>query len=139
MTGLGNFTDNILIKMNTFCPCNSKQLFSDCCEAIIKGEIKAESAEKLMRSRYTAYTISDIHYLLKTTHPSQRKHYSPMDMEKWAKESKWQRLEIINATENTVEFKAYYLNRAGEPKIHYEKSTFVFQNGEWLYMDGIYK
>lgn len=125
--------------MMEFCPCNSNVLFSECCDPIIKGEVKAQTAEKLMRSRYSAYTISAIEYLITTTHSSQRNLYSPKEMEKWAKESNWQKLEIIHSTENTVEFKAYFLDLKGDSHVHYEKSTFVSENGEWYYLDGVYE
>ena len=48
-----------------------------------------------MRSRYTAYTLQDMPYLARTLHPSQRSDYDEAGAEKWARESEWDGLEII--------------------------------------------
>lgn len=120
------------------CLCGSPITFSKCCEPIINKKNKAETAEQLMRSRYTAYTLSNIDYLIATTHPSERGNYSPGDMEKWAKDNDWQGLEIIQTTTNTVEFKAYFIDSKGKKQVHHEKSTFVMENGNWYYFDGVY-
>src|SRR6478609_9865033 len=96
----------------TNCYCGSGQTFENCCKPYIIGVNKPSSAETLMRSRYSAYVTSAIDYLLKTTAASEREYYSREEMLKWASESKWEKLEIINATENTVEFKAYFLDKS---------------------------
>lgn len=57
----------------------------------------------------------------------------------WAKANEWQKLEIIAATENTVEFKAYFLDENKQNQIHHEFSTFIKENGSWFYMDGKFK
>ena len=48
------------------------------------------------------------------------------------------KLEIIAANETTVEFKAFYLDENLKAPIHHEKSTFVFEEGRWFYVDGIF-
>jgi len=118
------------------CFCGSKSLFSNCCQSIIKGNIKVNSAEQLMRSRYSAYATSEVDYLIKTSHSTLRKQQAAKDIEKWANENKWQKLEILNSSESTVEFKAYFLDRSKKQQVHYEKSTFVVEDGEWLYLTG---
>lgn len=75
------------------CPCCSKLEFDQCCSPFLKG-LPAPTPEKLMRSRYTAYTLCDSAYILRTTHPSMRKYYSAKSIEQWAKESLWLSLEI---------------------------------------------
>lgn len=127
------------MQASEFCPCGLQKVHSSCCTLVIKGDVKVSSAERLMRSRYVAYTIAAIDYLIKTTYPSQRSLYSPKEMEKWARESNWQKLEILHATENTVEFKAYFKDKHGISHVHYEKSTFAFENEEWYYVDGVYE
>ena len=37
------------------CPCGSEKIYTECCEPLIKGDRVAETAEALMRSRYTAH------------------------------------------------------------------------------------
>jgi SEC-C motif-containing protein len=118
------------------CPCGSQKNFKECCEPFINGTQKAPTAEALMRSRYSAYATHAAEYLLATTHISERKQYSKSDILNWATSNQWLQLEIIKATENTVEFKAYFLDNKLQKQIHYERSTFKFENGSWFYVDG---
>jgi SEC-C motif-containing protein len=57
---------------NTKCPCGTGLELAQCCEPFIKGKSKAPTAEKLMRSRYSAFALGDIDYIEKTTDPSAR-------------------------------------------------------------------
>ena len=122
--------------MTEKCYCCSGLLFRDCCEPYVKGIKKAPTAEALMRSRYSAYAAHAVDYLLATTHISRRKYHSKKDIQQWAVSNQWLKLEIIKATENTVEFKAYFLDALLQPQVHHEKSTFKQQNGSWFYVDG---
>ena len=118
------------------CYCGSDIEFQNCCEPLIKGLQKATTAEALMRSRYSAYAIHQADYLVATTHISQRKYHTKKEILNWATTNKWLKLGIINTTENTVEFKAYFLDNALQNHIHHELSTFIFENGSWFYVDG---
>lgn len=122
--------------MNTVCYCHSGKSFQDCCEPYILGKEKAPTAETLMRSRYTAYCIQNADYLLVTTHFSTRKSHSRKDILAFASENHWVKLEILTATENVVEFKAYYLNSGLQPQMHHEKSVFKKEGAQWYYVDG---
>ena len=51
------------------CPCESGKTFKKCCEPFITGAKEAETAEQLMRSRYTAYTQVEMDYIQKTHDP----------------------------------------------------------------------
>jgi SEC-C motif-containing protein len=92
-----------------------------------------------MKSRYSAYATHNVDYLWNTTHVSQRKYYSKEEILHWAKANQWQKLEIISATENTVEFKAYFLDENMLNQVHYEFSTFKQENGSWFYVNGKFK
>ena len=118
------------------CYCGSNIRFQDCCEPLIKGLHKAATAEVLMRSRYSAYATHQADYLVVTTHISQRKYHTKKEILNWATTNKWLKLEIINTTENTVEFKAYFLDNKLQNHIHHELSTFIVENGSWFYVDG---
>ena len=89
-----------------------------------------------MKSRYSAYATHQVDYLYDTTEVSQRKYYSKADILNWATANEWQKLEIISFKENTVEFKAYFLDENKQNQIHYEFSTFVKENNSWFYVDG---
>jgi len=120
------------------CFCGSDQPYSRCCGPIIKGTVKAISAEKLMRSRYSAYVMAEVDYLFETTHISKRTGLDKKEIEQWAKTNHWLQLEIIKAEIFSVEFKAYFRDRSGKKQVHHEKSAFVFENGNWFYVDGVF-
>ena len=118
------------------CPCGSHISLQECCSPYIQGDIIVPTAEKLMRARFTAFYLNDSEYLYKTRHVSQKKYTNKSDILAWAQQNTWQKLEIINHTENTVEFKAYYLDQNKIPQIHHEKSTFILFQNNWYYVDG---
>jgi SEC-C motif-containing protein len=120
------------------CFCGSEISFNQCCQPIIEGTQRAMTAEALMRSRYSAYAIHNVDYLIATTHPSQRDNYSKEEISFWATNNQWQRLEILAVTPTTVTFKAYYLDSNNQLQLHYEYSRFVEEKGEWFYVDGDY-
>ncbi len=120
------------------CFCGAGISFDQCCQALLLGKQKAITVEALMRSRYVAYIVQDVDYLIATTAPSHRKYYSKEAILNWANQNQWQRLEIIHVTRTTVEFKAYYLDTNNQPQLHHEYSRFVFEEGEWFYIDGDY-
>lgn len=119
-----------------YCYCGSENSFSDCCEPYIKGIKNAPTAEKLMRSRYSAYATQEADYLVETTHISTRKYHKKSDILEWSKSNNWLRLEVLNACENSVEFKAYFLDNQLHANIHHEKSAFKFESEKWFYVDG---
>jgi SEC-C motif-containing protein len=121
------------------CYCGSGKSFESCCAPYINGVQKAPTAVALMKSRYSAYVTHQADYLLATTLSSERKYYSREEILHWATANKWQKLEIISFTENTVEFKAYFVNENNANKVHYEFSTFKQENGSWYYVDGTFR
>ena len=66
--------------MKNSCYCGSGNSFSDCCEPFVKGIKNAPTAEKLMRSRYSAYASQEADYLFATTHISTRKYLFNSEM-----------------------------------------------------------
>lgn len=125
------------------CFCGSGDTFEQCCKPIIDGTQPASTAQALMRSRYSAYVIVASQYLIDSTHISQRANYSKADIEAWAKESHWQKLEIIDCKKGLsddsigeVEFKAYYKDSKNTLQIHHERSVFKKENGDWFYVSG---
>lgn len=118
------------------CFCGSQQMFADCCDPYIKEIKKAPTAEALMRSRYAAYATQEADYLMKTTHISTRKNHLKSDILDWSKSNNWVRLEILDVSETTVEFKAYFIDDSLQANVHHEKSAFKFEDGSWFYVDG---
>jgi SEC-C motif-containing protein len=122
--------------MDKNCYCGSLITFESCCEKLINFSQNAKSPEDLMRSRYSAYATQAVGYLIATTAVLQRKLLIKSDILEWSQSNKWNKLEIIEATENTVEFKAYYTDSNNLSYIHHEKSTFIIEDGKWYYVDG---
>lgn len=104
----------------------------------MRGDEVPSVPEELMRSRYTAYVLVDVDYLLNTTLPSKRELYSRREVERWAKNSHWQKLEIVETSESIVEFKAYYRDKKLRSFVHHERSLFEKQDGKWYYADGTF-
>ena len=120
------------------CYCCSTSPFENCCKPYIYGNLKVPNPEKLMRSRFSAYATQAINYLITTTHPTTRKNYKKSDILDWSKNNKWVKLEIIDTTATTVEFKAYFFDHDFNLQMHHEKSTFILDNDIWFYVDGIF-
>lgn len=125
------------------CYCCSGKEYERCCEPILKDHKKAETAEALVRSRYTAYAVADIPYLVLSTLPSQRHFYSAADLKRWSLSSKWMKLEILSTemgkaydNKGFVEFKAYFVDEDLNPHVHHEYSTFVKENELWYFLKG---
>ena len=118
------------------CYCGNSIPFQDCCEPYIKGITNAPTAKKLMRSRYSAFATGAADYLVNTTHISKRRLHNKKDILDWSQANKWLKLEVLASTENTVTFKAYYLDENLKAQVHYEHSTFKLEDGKWFYVDG---
>jgi SEC-C motif-containing protein len=118
------------------CYCGSQMNFNDCCRRYIDGTQKAPTALALMRSRYSAYATHNADYLVATTHITTRDQHKKSDILDWSRSNQWIKLEVLQATDDTVEFKAYYLDSHMQKQIHHEHSTFHMESGKWFYVDG---
>lgn len=123
------------------CPCSSQIEYNKCCEPIINGEVP-ETAEKLMRARYTAYTQVNMDFIEKTHDPATRKKTNREENRAWAEQTRWKCLEILSTEEGRgednkglVEFKAHF-ESSGEPGTHHEVSEFTKKNGQWFFTNG---
>lgn len=92
------------------CYCCSEKSFENCCKPFLANVENPETPEQLMRSRYTAYVLQNADYLVESTHRSTRKFHKKHDILEWSKANNWIKLEVLNASENIVEFKAYYVD-----------------------------
>lgn len=123
------------------CPCGSGDPYAACCGALHLGRAMglatAPTAERLMRSRYSAFAVGDPAYLLATWHPTTRPSSLELD-----DHVEWRRLEIVGTTAGgavdlggTVSFVAHHWDaarrRAGQQR---EDSAFVREAGQWFYV-----
>ena len=131
--------------------------YSDCCQpyhdSLLNDDtatIQAETAERLMRSRYSAFVMLKPDYIVKTTLPAQQDFLDINAIESWARATNWAGLEILEHTAKLgkrhaqVEFKAYFNSpedKADSLQAHHERSTFLkvkskADNSErWYFLD----
>jgi SEC-C motif-containing protein len=119
----------------TLCPCESGKPYQSCCEPNHLG-LLAPTAEALMRSRYTAYTLGLEDYLLQTWHPDTR----PLTLNLSEDQAiKWLGLQVKQVTSSettaTVNFVARYKIGGKAERLH-ELSQFVRIENAWYYLRG---
>jgi SEC-C motif-containing protein len=124
------------------CPCGLGESLETCCGPFIQGKEKPPTAEKLMRSRYTAYATGEVEYIGRTHHPKDREQFDREAALRWSKESTWHGIQIVSVQkggttddEGFVEFVANYDVR-GQMQRHHERSRFQRVDGDWYYVDG---
>jgi SEC-C motif-containing protein len=135
------------------CPCGGGP-FAACCGPFLEGAAIPHSAELLMRSRYSAYTLRNEAYLRATWHSSTLPAGQIVDPNE---KIQWLGLEVKSALRlrqrkanlpespdsDTVEFVARYKIGGRAHRLH-EVSRFVRENegagagdtSRWFYLDG---
>lgn len=100
-----------------------------------------------MRSRYSAYALGHIDYIIETTHPlgrsfEQNKHKWKQSIASFCQSSDFQKLEVhshkVSGDQGIVTFTAY-IYQNGQDVTFTERSSFMKYNGQWLYCDGFIK
>ena len=117
------------------CPCGRPATLARCCAPLIAGQRHADTAEALMRSRYSAYVLGAADYLCATWHASTRP--ATLDL---TDSPRWIGLQVLAAPpadgeRATVEFDARYRVHGRACHLH-ELSRFVREDGRWYYVDG---
>lgn len=125
---------------SAICPCGSGNLLDGCCGRYHAGQ-PAPSAEALMRSRYSAYVLGLVDYLLDTTLPVQKSSLDRASISQWSAQSIWLGLEVESAEllggkpeHAFVTFTARWHDATGEHS-HRERSAFVQNQGRWYFID----
>ena len=119
------------------CPCGASADYVACCGQYIEAGAVASTPEKLMRSRYVAFTQSNMDYIKKTMRGAPLQQFDDDYNKEWADSVEWLKLEVIAAHtqddfHGVVEFNAYYrLN--GLVKCLHENSIFEKIDGIWYY------
>lgn len=127
--------------MKDNCPCGLDASYEQCCGRLIDGGELPSTPTELMRSRYTAYVLHNLDYILATMKGSAAKHFkesSSID----SPSLQWERLEVLREKMKThthayVTFKAYYRINGAE-RVLCEKSEFKKIDHRWYYVDGKY-
>jgi SEC-C motif-containing protein len=124
----------------TACPCGSQRPLADCCDRLHQG-LPASSAEALMRSRYSAYVLGRIDYLIRSTLPAQQAALDREAIQAWSAQSQWLGLQVERCEavagdpdHGFVTFVARWADASGE-QAQRERSAFVRQAGHWYFID----
>ena len=132
--------------MTSACPCGrtgargQPLALASCCgpfhaQPHVPHAPDAPDAESLMRSRYSAFVLGKVDYLLATWHASQRP--ASLTLETGAR---WLGLEIKqhrSTGEHTAEVEFVARFRIGGKAVRqHERSRFVCEDGRWFYLDG---
>jgi SEC-C motif-containing protein len=117
------------------CPCGSGLDYDECCGPPHRGEIAAPTAERLMRSRFSAFALGEVDYLLRTWHSRTRPESLDLDPAQ-----RWIRLEVLDTAKGgpadptgIVEFRAVFRQAGHTDELH-ERSRFVREDGAWVYV-----
>ena len=118
--------------MSQTCYCCSGKPLPQCCEIYLTGKAYPNTAEALMRSRYSAFVTGNLPYLRKTWHPDTCPDLTPEDLQ-----TKWSRLEVVKSKQglkkSIVEFKAWFIDDGEEGALH-EISLFKLHKKRWVYV-----
>lgn len=123
--------------MKNACPCYSGKAYTDCCQPLHNGT-PAPDAERLMRSRYSAYALKLPEYILHTWHQdTQPKSLTQEDLGG----IKWLKLQVLSheqpdADTAFVKFVATFQTGNQKKEQLTEYSRFSRESGQWLYIDG---
>ena len=83
-------------KNENLCPCGSGKTYGECCEPIIKGSVKAPSAETCMRARYSSYVKHEIDFIIKSCDDEEGlAEIDKKATEDWSRQSQWNGLKIL--------------------------------------------
>jgi SEC-C motif-containing protein len=132
------------------CPCGAGA-YASCCGPLIAGSQLAETAEQMMRSRYSAFALAArdpqaIEHLLRThPEPGQPEAERRQGLKASARSLKWIGLSVLEAqaggpldSHGTVTFEARWRDREGREGVLRECSRFERgEAGEWLYQEAL--
>ena len=125
--------------LDSACPCQSNKSYEDCCGRFHTHTQFPETAEQLMRSRYAAYVLKNVPYIVDTTVPRQQALLNVQAIQAWAENTQWLGLQILKTEtlskfQSAVEFNAVFQGEEGE-QTHHERSIFVKIDDRWYFVD----
>jgi SEC-C motif-containing protein len=122
------------------CPCGRPAALEACCGRFIQGWEDPTTAEELMRSRFTAYALGEVDYLVATHDPAHLPDRAQIAA--WARRARFTALDVDEVVDGgpdddtgIVEFSADFVEE-GRKQEHRERSRFKRIDGRWYYVDG---
>ena len=126
------------------CRCTSRKAAKRCCAPYHAG-VPAPSPSALMRSRFAAYALGLVDYIIATTDAAGPQWQSDTnawraEITRFSQHTRFADLELLDApdaidNEGFVSFRAT-LEQAGKDASFAERSRFVRRDGRWLYSSG---
>lgn len=120
------------------CPCGTAP-YAACCGPLHEQASIAPSAEALMRSRYSAYALNRVDYLLASWAAETRPDAASLTPDPALR---WLGLTVLRAEESAdraeVVFVARFRIGGGSAQRMQERSRFVRRDGRWYYLDGVF-
>ncbi|GLS84439.1 YchJ family protein [Paraferrimonas haliotis] len=124
----------------TDCYCGSGKRYIDCCQPVHQQHQQAETAEQLMRARYSAYCIANDAFIISTHKadkvPTREELQTIFDNTHWLGLTIYQ-ANSIDANHAQVEFCAWFKDKPSNKLDGLrERSDFVRHEGLWYYTSG---
>jgi len=114
------------------CPCGTDRPLSECCGPLLTTERLAETAEELMRSRYTAHVFGNVEHLWRTWDGRTR----PVDVTPG--DTRWTGLTIREVVdggpEDATGVVRFVARHEGGELV--ERAEFTRRGGRWFYTRG---
>ncbi len=109
------------------CPCHSGHDYRECCQPYHEGK-DAPTPEKLMRSRYAAYALGLVDYIVQT----QAMEGDLAAIESFCTQTEFRDLKIVRVEPTHVTFHAT-LFQGGHDLSFTERSAFERRGEGWIY------
>ncbi len=143
------------------CFCGQPKRYQHCCQPCHTGQAPAQSAEQLMRSRFSAYVLQIVSYITETYYPAVQSADAIAEIAAFAGNAHFLALQVVASGDTPtaapgqfptlppvidlpaaksalsyVHFKVWFF--IGD-KLHLleEHSRFVRIDGQWRYVDGV--
>jgi SEC-C motif-containing protein len=125
------------------CPCFSGKSYANCCEPIHLRK-KWPTPLELMRSRFSAYAMKNVDYIIQTTHPNHEMFKMPSSHNKkelliFVMTTQFKNLKVLSdEIKGKTAFVTFEveLEQNGEKTAFREKSRFLKKGDQWLYESG---
>lgn len=156
----GDVTRILELTEESVCPCGSKLTYGACCKPLHKGVAKANEPISLIRSRYSAYALENLDYIIETTSTSSPDYLAYIESpigarngrKKWIKDVRknmidsfaYVRMEIddiqddaADAARTVVSYRHLAIKKADNVMYPIlEKAFLIKTDGVWFYEKG---
>ncbi|ATB50563.1 YchJ family protein [Corallococcus macrosporus] len=129
------------------CPCSSGLRYRECCAPFHRGEAEPPDAERLMRSRYSAFALREVAWLWKSLHPDHPDRAKPQEavlreLRAFAQAHQYPKLVVMDREPPDETGLAQVLFFAkvfekGKDQSFVERSDFRHDGTGWRYLSGV--